>query len=396
MEKHKVQFPDGSVHLIEAPEGATPEQITAYGAEIYSQMKNKSDKQSYAQPNATWGEAALQSAIRNIPFGTDIQAAGASLLTGAPFAESKKTVMDYVAQSQEQQPGASFAGGLGGSVASGMALLPAKLLQGGSALARATGAAVGSGALGFGYGAQEGETVGERVGSGLVQAGIEAPMGAVGSVAADSLIYGGKALAGKARQAVNQYTRPMQTSGSATGRAAGREGENFIETLQRPLKDTPDLSIEKGYALPLTKGQATQDAGQQSLEAGAIARQYGDDARDLALQAREIQSDAAQEQLQKIAQSNISGGGEFEAAGQIYKNVKSAYQSAKQKTREAYKGLAPERISGFYIRDSVIPEIKNQGQNEEKLYTWTNFLMGSSMLDVLAKGAVIHQPLTFE
>ena len=51
--------------------------------------------------------------------------------------------------------------------------------------------------------------------------------------------------------------------------------------------------------------------------------------------------------------------------------------------------------SQVHLNYTMLPTIKDQGQNAEKMYTWTNFLMGSSMLDVIAKGAVAHQPLTF-
>jgi len=43
-----------------------------------------------------------------------------------------------------------------------------------------------------------------------------------------------------------------------------------------------------------------------------------------------------------------------------------------------------------------LPALKAQGVNEEKMYSWHNFLMGSCMLEVLASGGIIKQPLTFE
>jgi hypothetical protein len=44
----------------------------------------------------------------------------------------------------------------------------------------------------------------------------------------------------------------------------------------------------------------------------------------------------------------------------------------------------------------LLPTLKAQGVNEEKMYAWSNFLMGSSMVEVTAKGGVIRQPLTYE
>ncbi len=45
---------------------------------------------------------------------------------------------------------------------------------------------------------------------------------------------------------------------------------------------------------------------------------------------------------------------------------------------------------------TVLPQLKAQGVNEEKMYSWHNFLMGSSMLEVLASGGVIKQPATVD
>jgi hypothetical protein len=43
-----------------------------------------------------------------------------------------------------------------------------------------------------------------------------------------------------------------------------------------------------------------------------------------------------------------------------------------------------------------LPQLKDQGVNAEKMYSWHNFLMGSCMLEVLADQAVIKQPVTIE
>jgi hypothetical protein len=43
---------------------------------------------------------------------------------------------------------------------------------------------------------------------------------------------------------------------------------------------------------------------------------------------------------------------------------------------------------------TVLPQLLAQGVNDEKMYVWNNFLMGSTMLEVLAQDAVIRQPIT--
>ncbi len=41
-----------------------------------------------------------------------------------------------------------------------------------------------------------------------------------------------------------------------------------------------------------------------------------------------------------------------------------------------------------------LPGLQNRGINEEKGYAWSNFLMGSTMVEVLAFGGIIRQPAT--
>ncbi len=45
---------------------------------------------------------------------------------------------------------------------------------------------------------------------------------------------------------------------------------------------------------------------------------------------------------------------------------------------------------------TTLPKLAAQGVNEEKMYSWHNFLAGSMMLEVLASKAIIRQPVTFE
>lgn len=43
---------------------------------------------------------------------------------------------------------------------------------------------------------------------------------------------------------------------------------------------------------------------------------------------------------------------------------------------------------------TALPALQKRGINEEKGYAWSNFLMGSSMVEVLALGGIIRQPAT--
>ncbi len=43
----------------------------------------------------------------------------------------------------------------------------------------------------------------------------------------------------------------------------------------------------------------------------------------------------------------------------------------------------------------ALPKLDDSGVNAEKKYVWSNFIMGSSMVEVLAPGAIIQQPVTY-
>jgi hypothetical protein len=43
---------------------------------------------------------------------------------------------------------------------------------------------------------------------------------------------------------------------------------------------------------------------------------------------------------------------------------------------------------------TALPQLLDQGSNNEKMYLWFNFMMGSMMLEVLAKDGIIRQPST--
>lgn len=65
--------------------------------------------------------------------------------------------------------------------------------------------------------------------------------------------------------------------------------------------------------------------------------------------------------------------------------------------------MVPASSHGFIVVNmdqvklhyTTLPTVQNQGTNEEKNYAWTNFLVGSMMLEVLVSGAITRQPVTF-
>lgn len=65
-------------------------------------------------------------------------------------------------------------------------------------------------------------------------------------------------------------------------------------------------------------------------------------------------------------------------------------------TPNATNGWIVANLDQVKLHYTTLPVLKAQGVNEEKMYAWHNFLMGSMMLEVLVKNAVIRQPVTFE
>lgn len=68
------------------------------------------------------------------------------------------------------------------------------------------------------------------------------------------------------------------------------------------------------------------------------------------------------------------------------------------------KKITPAGANGFMVVNMAqikvhyctLPKVMGQGVNDEDMYAWTNFIIGSSMVDVLVKGGILRQPVTFE
>lgn len=69
-------------------------------------------------------------------------------------------------------------------------------------------------------------------------------------------------------------------------------------------------------------------------------------------------------------------------------------QLPKDATPAGQNGWLVANLDQTKLHYSALPQVLSQGHNEEKMYVWTNFFMGSCMLEVLAKGAITRQPAT--
>jgi hypothetical protein len=63
-------------------------------------------------------------------------------------------------------------------------------------------------------------------------------------------------------------------------------------------------------------------------------------------------------------------------------------------TPASAEGWIVANLDQIKLHYTVLPELKSQGINEEKMYSWHNFLSGSMMLEVLVANGIIRQPVT--
>lgn len=64
-------------------------------------------------------------------------------------------------------------------------------------------------------------------------------------------------------------------------------------------------------------------------------------------------------------------------------------------TPNSANGWITVNLDQIMVHYTTLPSLKAQGVNEEKMYTWHNFVMGSMMVEVLAADGIIRQPVTF-
>ena len=96
--------------------------------------------------------------------------------------------------------------------------------------------------------------------------------------------------------------------------------------------------------------------------------------------------------------------GVYAASSRPFRSVLQEVLGANYSLAKMPAAVTPSASNGWIIAnlDQVklhyvaLPSLKSQGVNDEKMYSWHNFLMGSCMLEVLANGGVIKQPCTFE
>ena len=95
--------------------------------------------------------------------------------------------------------------------------------------------------------------------------------------------------------------------------------------------------------------------------------------------------------------------GVYAASSQPFKSILSDVLGSEFDFAEMPSAVTPSTTNGVIVvtlpqvklHYTALPQLKDQGVNAEKMYSWHNFLMGSAMVDVLAKDAIIRQPLAY-
>ncbi len=94
----------------------------------------------------------------------------------------------------------------------------------------------------------------------------------------------------------------------------------------------------------------------------------------------------------------------------LYLSSQKAFREALQQVLQGYsfiqmpEATTPSGANGWIVANmdqtklhyTALPQLLDQGNNAEKMYLWFNFMMGSTMLEVLAPNAIIRQPATLE
>lgn len=95
--------------------------------------------------------------------------------------------------------------------------------------------------------------------------------------------------------------------------------------------------------------------------------------------------------------------GVYAASSMPFKSVLADVLGSEFSFAELPEDVTPSGTNGIIVvtlpqvklHYTTLPKLAAQGVNEEKMYSWHNFLMGSCMVDVLTPDAIIRQPLAY-
>ena len=299
---HRIQAPDGKIIKVEAPDGASQEEIVSFAEQSYAQQQQAPQQQQQPQQqpvglaeamqNPAYQEqgrsaAGLRSFLNEATLGLGRDAIAGLRASGALFTENKDFLPEYERQAAfekaqlaggEKEYGTTTAlSGLAGGVATSIAATPARVAgwinKSAPFLERAAKYALVSApveAFRATQNLQEGETVPQAAQRGLETAAIAGPLGATFEKGVGAVTNVGRALVGGAKKGpITEAEKVIQ---------AGKEANIPIRTTDvyppqswvgKKLEAASDIVPIAGTGGGLVK---TQEARQKAAE--DFVRQY--------------------------------------------------------------------------------------------------------------------------
>ena len=308
---HRIQAPDGKIIKVEAPNGASQEEIVSFAEQSYAQQQPSYDDQGS-------GYAAARNFLNEATFGFGKNAvAGLRSLGSGNYEKELAYQKSQLAGDIEQYPATSVVSGIGGAVGTSLAATPARVAnwvgKGGSFLSRSGRmAAVGapSGAL-YGVGnRQEGETIPEAAVRGGVTGAAFSPVGA----AAGDLVSGGVRAVRGGVQGVNNLR--SGTTQLSPEQQIIKEAENVGVPIRTSDLMPPTTRVgrtaELSARLVPFLGTGGQVAKQQETRLSAVSDELvkynpdlGQDPRTLELLSNEI-SASVKNNIKKLREDKTS------------------------------------------------------------------------------------------
>ncbi len=169
------------------------------------------------------------------------------------------------------------------------------------------------------------------------------------------------------------------------------EGTSNSTMINNGLYHSADANYSLQNSIQIAKGTATdhlQDLHAQVVAAALVCN---------AVAGRKVVIFYGSTMLSKV-------NGVYANSSMPWKEVLAKVLGANYSVVELPAAVTPSAANGFIIANvdqvklhyTLLPQLKAQGVNEEKMYSWHNFMMGSMMLEVLASLGIYRQPTTFE
>lgn len=203
----------------------------------------------------------------------------------------------------------------------------------------------------------------------------------------------------------NQFTQSALQDQSRTEDVVAQ----VLDEHQKQMDDLLLLGEGTSASTMINNGLFWSDDANYTLESSAEVDTDADSLIDMHAKVMANVADAEQLAGRKVimfygADVMSRFDGVYAASSVPFKKVLQEVLGSNYSLLKMPSAVTPANTNGWIIANldqcklhyTAVPQLKDQGVNAEKMYSWHNFLMGSCMLEVLASGGIIRQPVTFE